>query len=137
MYDTFKIPGFTDGLLYAGPISLFEAMTKVQQVGLLHFSIRLDGKPIGRIWLTNKDDGYNLGYWMHPSYQGNGYMKDAIKKILSIANSLGASSIVAKVHTWNGASKAVLLANGFTFHSKTDGMERYDYEISYPEKQDN
>lgn len=72
---------------------------------------------IGTICLWNfKKEHYRgeLGYVLHPSYWGKGYMKEAIRSVIDYGFSvLQLHSIEALTHPGNTASAAVLESSGF------------------------
>jgi [ribosomal protein S5]-alanine N-acetyltransferase len=130
MHKTFAIPGFTDGMYYKGPVSLWFALKAVIRPKGVRFSIRLKGKPIGSIWLIHRKSGWNLGFWLHPDFQGKGYMTEAVGALLDFAaRSLKMKQVHAGAFPWNRASQNVLLSNGFVFLEQKDGELRYVREL--------
>lgn len=118
MWRTFKIPHFLDGLNYDGPVSLWFALRKVFHHSGHRFSIRLQGRPIGRVWLTKEK---KLGYWLHPDFQGKGYAIEAVQHILSQQE----ETVYAECQTWNAASCQVLQKSGFQMIGTEDGKHLY------------
>lgn len=83
----------------------------------MKFSItlpQLAGAPvIGQIGIEPDEDGYELGYWIAPPYQGRGYATEAVGGVLEIARALRIERVHAGHFLENVASGKVLEANGF------------------------
>lgn len=77
-----------------------------------------DGGLIGTICLWNFSDDRltaELGYELHPEYQGQGFMDEAVKKVLDFGFAvLGLRTIEAFTHRDNIRSSRLLERNGFT-----------------------
>ncbi len=112
MYRTFKRPGFTDGMYYDGPVSLWFAVRSVLRAPSTSFSIRFNGKPIGRVWLKKREGAWHLGYWMHPAFQGKRLTQESVNALLSALKETH-GVIHAEAHQWNHASKKILMNAGF------------------------
>ncbi|UZH54945.1 GNAT family N-acetyltransferase [Salinimicrobium tongyeongense] len=55
-----------------------------------------------------------IGYTLHPDYWGHGYMKEAMREVISFGfNELGLHSIEANINPANETSRALLLKIGF------------------------
>ena len=91
--------------------------------------LRTSKTPIGVIGITNiklEHRRGELGYWLLPEYQQQGYTKEAAKEtILFCFNSLGLNRIEAESETENWRSIALLQKLGFT----KEGIFR-EYEIN-------
>jgi ribosomal-protein-alanine N-acetyltransferase len=72
---------------------------------------------VGRIAIRCQGaDCWDLGFWTHPDYQGQGYMTEAATAVLEFGfRTLSASKIEAAHATWNIASRRVLLKIGMRF----------------------
>lgn len=72
---------------------------------------------IGRISLRHEQGTtWNFGFYTHPEKQNQGYMTEAIGRLLTFGfEELGAKLIIAKHACWNTASAAVMMKNGMTF----------------------
>jgi [ribosomal protein S5]-alanine N-acetyltransferase len=92
----------------------------VAQNKTLQWGITLKGNPhlIGSICLWNFTANYDcaeLGYALHPDFQGNGIMDEAVKVVLRVAfESLLLKSVEAFTNKDNRASKSLLERNGFS-----------------------
>ncbi len=89
-----------------------------------YWAISLDDKLIGTICLFEiKDDKSQaeIGYELLPPYQGNGYMQEAISKVLEFGfQNLGMNSIAAYTHAENKGSINLLEKFNFSKKSTTD-----------------
>jgi ribosomal-protein-alanine N-acetyltransferase len=73
---------------------------------------------LGRIGINrNRREGiWNLGFWTHPAYQGQGYMTESVIAIISFGfDRLDATQIEASYALWNKSSKRVLEKAGLRF----------------------
>lgn len=73
---------------------------------------------LGRITIRKTDElgVWDIGFWMHPEHQGNGYMSEAVQLIIDFGfTQLKANTIQACYALWNKASESVLHSNGFEF----------------------
>jgi RimJ/RimL family protein N-acetyltransferase len=137
MFETFKIDGFIDGLLYTEPITKSFANKSIartkQSKTVYKFSIRLQGLAIGSIWIKKFKEHWYIGYWLHPKYQGHGYMAEAIQAVTSFAKTINIRELIADVYPWNTKSKNVLKNLQWSlrgvFISEMNGkiVERFSY----------
>ena len=76
-----------------------------------------EGKLIGTICIWNiseEDSGAEIGFVLHPDWQGMGLMSEAVKTVLDfVFDKLKLHSIKAEVHPDNLASKKLLKKQGF------------------------
>lgn len=76
-----------------------------------------DGELIGTICLWNFSEDRRtaeLGYEIHPDFQGRGLMDEAVKKVIRYGfDILGLRRINAETHRLNQRSVALLVKNGF------------------------
>jgi ribosomal-protein-alanine N-acetyltransferase len=73
---------------------------------------------VGRISIrpAGQPNHWNIGFWMHPEQQGNGYTREAAAAILHFGfEVLEAEAIEACYATWNMPSERVLTTIGMTF----------------------
>lgn len=81
-----------------------------------------DQTPIGRVGFRKLVDSdiWNLGYWIHPDYWGNGYATEAAKAVLDFGlEELGINTVQTGHATWNNASKRVIEKLGFKYTGTT------------------
>jgi ribosomal-protein-alanine N-acetyltransferase len=88
---------------------------------LLAYALVIEAKDsetrIGRISLRRKENArWNLGFWTHPEFQGQGYMTEAAAAVLTlIFSELGGEVVEAACATWNTSSRRVLEKVGMKF----------------------
>jgi len=84
---------------------------------------------IGTICLWNFNTEKNvaeIGYVLHPDYQGQGLMQDAVKEILNYGfKTLKLNKIKAAVHSKNIKSIALLKRYDFTFSHDAENLALY------------
>ena len=75
-------------------------------------TLKQNAKMIGTICLWNLSadrKSAELGYELHPDYQGKGYMDEAMKEVIGFAFRSGFTSLEAYTHSDNLASTKLLL----------------------------
>ena len=91
--------------------------------------LKENGKPIGSIGLhrndlAEKDDEYELGYWIGKPFWGQGLIPEASRELLRYAfEDLGMSRIWCGYYDGNEKSRRVQEKLGFVFHHTTEGLE--------------
>lgn len=87
------------------------------------------GKPIGSIGLhrndlAEKDDEYELGYWIGKPFWGQGLIPEASREILRYAfEDLEMSRIWCGYYDGNEKSHKVQIKLGFEYQRRTEGIE--------------
>ena len=92
-------------------------------------TLKENDQMIGAICLWNEAadmKSAELGYELHPDYQGKGYMDEAMKEVIGFAFRSGFTSLEAHTHKYNHASTRLLLKHGFVRDE-----ERKDLESPY------
>ena len=91
--------------------------------------LKENGKPIGSIGLhrndlAERDDEYELGYWIGKPFWGQGLIPEASRELLRYAfEDLGMSRIWCGYYDGNEKSHRVQEKLGFVFHHTTEGLE--------------
>ena len=91
--------------------------------------LKENGKPIGSIGLhrndlAEKDDEYELGYWIGKPFWGQGLIPEASRELLRYAfEDLGMNRIWCGYYDGNEKSRRVHEKLGFVFHHTTEGLE--------------
>ena len=91
--------------------------------------LRSDGKPIGSIGLhrndlAEKDDEYELGYWVGKPFWGQGLIPEAAGELLRYAfEELRMNRIWCGYYDGNVKSRRVQDKLGFVYHHTTEGLE--------------
>jgi [ribosomal protein S5]-alanine N-acetyltransferase len=127
VFSATRFAGFNSGMQWEPPTTI-EELVEPLRVQILEWEA---GKTfgftiadlesdnlIGRIGLrkTDRMNVWNLGFWTHPEYQGQGYMTDALTTIIAFGfDRLGATRIEASYALWNKASRRVLEKVGMKF----------------------
>ena len=92
-------------------------------------SLKENGKPIGSVGLhrndlAERDDEYELGYWIGKPFWGQGLIPEASRELLRYAfEDLGMSRIWCGYYDGNEKSRRVQEKLGFVFHHTTEGLE--------------
>ena len=78
-------------------------------------TLKENGTMIGTIvsGIYRQTGSAELGYELHPDYQGKGYMDEAIKEVIGFAFRSGFTILEAYTHRDNLASTKLLLKHGF------------------------
>ena len=91
--------------------------------------LKENGKPIGSVGLhrndlAEKDDEYELGYWIGKPFWGKGLIPEASRELLRYAfEDLGMNRIWCGYYDGNEKSRRVQEKLGFVFHHTTEGLE--------------
>lgn len=127
MFSATRHVGFNDGMLWDPPESEAELKKPLEdgiaawakgEVFTFSIDAKEDGRFLGRIGIRKgEEDGvWNIGFWIHPDSQGNGFMTEAAQAILRFGfEELGAVRIEACYALWNKASGRVLEKVGMNF----------------------
>jgi [ribosomal protein S5]-alanine N-acetyltransferase len=122
-----RFAGFNDGMQWEPPATLDDLVEPLQESwrdwdeGITFgFTIAqpFTNSLVGRIGLrkTSRANVWNLGFWTHPEYQGQGYMTEATTAILNFGfEELDADRIEASYALWNKSSRRVLEKVGMKF----------------------
>ena len=91
--------------------------------------LKENGKPIGSVGLhrndlAEKDDEYELGYWIGKPFWGQGLIPEASRELLRYAfEDLGMSRIWCGYYDGNEKSRRVQEKLGFVYQRRTEGIE--------------
>ena len=91
--------------------------------------LKENGKPIGSVGLhrndlAERDDEYELGYWIGKPFWGQGLIPEASRELLRYAfEDLGMNRIWCGYYDGNEKSRRVQEKLGFVFHHTTEGLE--------------
>lgn len=127
VFSATRYQGFNDGMLWEPPTKEEELIEPYQHSIICWengeaYTFTIESKEsknfIGRISIRKGEilGVWNIGFWTHPIYQGQGYMTECAQAILDFGFSkLKAEKIVAFHALWNKASERVLQKIGMTF----------------------
>ncbi|MFD1514236.1 GNAT family N-acetyltransferase [Halomarina rubra] len=124
---------------YRSPVDESDVAASVEAADRHTFLVCTDGTPVGSVALKNVDlEGRNaeLGYWVAPEEQGNGYATAAADLCLTHAfDELGLHKVWARTVGDNDASNRVLEKLGFDLEGVLEdhwyGIGRYVDEHRY------
>ena len=91
--------------------------------------LKEDGKPIGSVGLhrndlAEKEDEYELGYWIGKKFWGQGLIPEASRELLRHAfNDLNMQTVWCGYYDGNAKSRRVQDKLGFIYHHTTEGLE--------------
>jgi [ribosomal protein S5]-alanine N-acetyltransferase len=126
VFSATRAEGFNDGMQWEPPVDQSDLITPLENNSKAWeddsayvFTIESqNGEFVGRIAIrsTESADIWDLGFWTHPTWQGRGYMTEAVERILIFGfRELGAREIEARHASWNISSRRVLEKCGFNW----------------------
>jgi [ribosomal protein S5]-alanine N-acetyltransferase len=133
-----RFVGFNDGMLWEPPASLADLEQPLQNnfkgwAAGLNFTFTITDRAtqdfLGRVSIRRMaatDIMWNIGFFTHPQYQGQGYMTEAVQAIVRFGfETLDADRIEAAHATWNIGSQKVLEKAGLKFvKSRLQGFQK-------------
>jgi len=153
IYEASHTPGFNEGMPWEPPESLEDLRIPLergrqrwQEGSSYDFAIekKADGAFLGRISIRKsaKENVWDIGFWMHPAHQGQGFVTEAAGAIVALGfDVLGAEAVEASHATWNDRSSRVLNAIGMRrigfveegFQKRGEWVAEYILRIDRPE----
>lgn len=127
VFSATQSPGFNEGMVWEPPASVEELrephrnnLEAWEHGSAFSFSIylKLSEEFIGRISIrkTTTPGVWNIGFWTHPTQQGQGFMSEAAASVVNLGfEKLNASRIEACHALWNVGSQKVLERTGMKF----------------------
>jgi RimJ/RimL family protein N-acetyltransferase len=151
VWSASRFPGFNDWMVWDAPedkAELVEAASRNEaqwKSGTAYnFTIELikQIKGVGRITIRREAsaDVWNIGYWVHPDYWGQGYATEAGRAIIEFGRTkLSARKIITAHAIENVASQKVIEKLGFTrigvnpcgFTKNSRHVKEYEYSIDF------
>jgi len=107
---------------------------QIEESGYGNYIIRYQDKPIGVCGLYNRKglEGVDLGFALHPSYEGRGFATESSKALMAVAwDDLSLESISAITLEVNVSSRKVLQKLGFTYIKKISCEEDSEELLLY------
>lgn len=149
IFSASRHEGFNDGMVWDPPSGMEELQVNLQQnhdaweSGSAYtwtIEAKEDARFIGRIAIrqTERNNEWDLGYWIHPSAQNCGYASEVALDIIAFGfTKLDAIRITAAHATWNEASGKVLQKAGMKrtglnpkgFKKRGEWVEEFEYLI--------
>jgi [ribosomal protein S5]-alanine N-acetyltransferase len=120
VFSATRFAGFNDGMQWEPPDSIDELDEPFRDnltdwaagnTYCLTIADPTSDQLLGRIGIrkTKHAGIWNLGFWTHPDYQGQGYMTEAAIAVIKFGfEDLGATRIEASYALWNKASQRTL-----------------------------
>ena len=149
IWSASQTPNFNDGLRWDPPSSMAEIeepLRRAQESWASgdEFSWTIESREnrdfIGWISIRREigDRQWSIGFWVHPTRQGQGFATECAASVLELGFShLGAKTITAADATWNTPSSRVLRRIGMNyvrtnpkgFRKNHEWVEECEYEI--------
>lgn len=123
--QTYMLPDFADR---RDALPLFRRLAEFSR-NESHYvrGICLEERLIGFLNDVEIQDGsIELGYVIHPDFQGKGYMTEALRSAVDALFSMGYQEIICGAFEENAASIRVMVKAGMQKLSRTDEMEYRD-----------
>ena len=123
--QTYMLPDFADR---RDALPLFRRLAELSR-DESHYvrGICLEERLIGFLNDVEIQDGsIELGYVIHPNFQGKGYMTNALRSAVDALFSMGYREIICGAFEENAASIRVMVKAGMQKLSRTDEMEYRD-----------
>ena len=123
--QTYMLPDFADR---RDALPLFRRLAELSR-DESHYvrGICLEERLIGFLNDVEIQDGsIELGYVIHPDFQGKGYMTEALRSAVDALFSMGYREIICGAFEENAASIRVMVKAGMQKLSRTDKMEYRD-----------
>ncbi len=90
--------------------------SKIKKAHMFDWIIYLENEPIGNVLTTDEDVDnkiIEIEFNLHPSYWGNGYMKEAVSSVIDYLFEIGYDNIICGYSDGNIKAKRVLEKLGF------------------------
>lgn len=141
VWSASQTPGFNDGVAWPAPKDQNELRERLHrgweawEAGRVYgwtAERRADGAFLGRIDIRREPepDHWSIGFWIHPTHQGNGYAVEIAAAMIEFGfRELEAEVISAAHEPWNSASAKVLERIGMTVIGATPGTFRSQGEL--------
>lgn len=122
---TFMVPNFDSLEQVRNLAKKLVAFSKIEDENHLEYGVYLEGKIIGFINDCGiEDEEIEIGYVIHPDYQGHGYATEAVGVILSELREMGFHKVTTGYFAENAASRRVMEKCGM---QKTDVSDEEEY----------
>lgn len=123
--DTFMVPEMESRRCLEELVQKLIAFSQIEDDKHLEYGIYLNGQIIGFVNDCGiEDDEIEIGYVIHPRYQGHGYAAEAVQAVLTELREMGFQKIIAGYFSENTASLRVMQKCGM---QQTDQTEEIEY----------
>lgn len=121
---TFMIPKFESLAQLESLAKKLIVFSQVEYTKHLEYGIYFDGKVIGFINDCGfEDEEIEIGYVIHPDYQGHGYATEAVSAIICELREMGFHKVTAGFFEGNTASYRVMQKCGMRLIDVTNNIE--------------
>lgn len=122
--DTFMVPEMESRRCLEELVQKLISFSQVEDDKHLEYGIYLNGKIIGFINDCGiEDDEIEIGYVVHPRYQGRGYATEAVYAVITELREMGFRKITAGYFAENTASLRVMEKCGMRQTNETEEEE--------------
>lgn len=126
---TFMVPEFDSPEQAEALAKKLIAFSREEDTAHLEYGIYLDGKRIGFVNDCGvEDEEIEIGYVIHPEYQGHGYATEAVRAVIGELREMGFRKVTAGFFEENTASRRVMEKCGMKQNS---AAEREEYRGEY------
>lgn len=149
IWSASQTPSFNDGLRWEPPSSIAEIQEPLRRAqeswasgSEYSWTIESRGNRDFIGWISirreSRDREWSIGFWVHPSKQGQGFATESAASVLEFGFlRLGAKIITSAHATWNTASGRVLRGIGMKyvrtnprgFKKNHEWVEEFEYEV--------
>lgn len=121
---TFMVPDFETADQASALVKRLISFSRLEDTQHLEYGIYLDDNLIGFINDCGMEDNeIEIGYVIHPDYQGQGYATEAVKVVIDELREMGFRKITAGFFAENTASRRVMEKCGMKQSDFTDEEE--------------
>ena len=118
---TFMAPEFTSFGQAKDLAEKLIAFSREEDTAHLEYGIYLDGRLVGFVNDCGiEDEDIEIGYVVHPDYQGRGYATEAVKAVIGELREMGFRKVMAGFFEENEASRRVMEKCGMRQTGVTD-----------------
>lgn len=123
--DTFMVPEMESRRCLEELVQKLIVFSQIEDDKHLEYGIYLKGQLIGFVNDCGiEDDEIEIGYAIHPRYQGQGYAAEAVRAVMTELREMGFQRIAAGYFSENTASLRVMQKCGM---QQTDQTEEIEY----------
>ena len=122
--NSFMVPDFETAGQAAALAEKLIAFSQPEDVSHLEYGIYLSGVLIGFVNDCGiEEDTIEIGYVIHPDYQGKGYATEAVRAVMDELRDMGFKKVTAGYFSENTASRRVMEKCGMKNSDFTDEEE--------------
>lgn len=138
---TFMVPDFENREQVYSLVDKLILFSRIEDTAHLEYGIYLDNRMIGFVNdCGTEEDAIEIGYVIHPKYQGHGYATEAVKTVLKELQEMGFQKVMAGFFEENTASRKVMEKAGMYLTNEVEEEEYrgkrhkcFYYEMCFPQ----